>query len=153
MGDKVTLMLAGAGHEAVYYQMQPAFLTDERFSVATHATQWSAFEPNLQQMQPDLVIVQAEIAPGPDVLLPVLSRLQAWNGVAIVILPIALKDMEGIYRAASAVVRGVYIAPVSWVEVAQAGYSAVMTERARMTNTAPLQQALAASASNGGGSA
>lgn len=152
MGEKVTLMLAGAGHEAVYYQMQPSFLTDERFSVATHATQWSAFEPNLQQMQPDLVIVQAEIAPGPDVLLPVLSRLQAWNGVAIVILPIALKDMEGIYRAASAVVRGVYVAPVSWVEVAQAGYSAVVTERTRLTNTAPLQQALAASASMGGSS-
>ncbi len=145
MGDKVTLMLAGAGHEAVFYQMQPAFLSDERFSLATHATQWSLFEPNLQQMQPDLVIVGAEIAPGPDVLLPVLSRLQAWNGVAIVVLPTALKDLEGVFRAASAVVRGVYVAPVSWVEIAQAGYSAVMTERARLANTAPLQQPLAAS--------
>ena len=151
MGDKVTVMLAGAGHEAVYYQMQPTFLADDRFSVATHATQWSAFEPNLKQMQPDLVVVQAEIAPGPDVLLPVLSRLQAWNGVAIVILPVALKDLEGVYRAASAVVRGVYIAPVSWIEIAQAGYSSVVTERARLNNTAPLQQALAASAPMGAG--
>lgn len=151
MSDKVTLMLAGAGHEAVFYQMQPTFLSDTRFSLATHATQWSVFEPNLMQMQPDLVVVQAEIAPGPDVLLPVLSRLQAWCGVVIVILPIALKDLEGVYKAASSVVRGVFIAPVSWVEIAQAGYGAVMTERARLNTTAPLQQALAASAPMGAG--
>ena len=150
MSDKVTVMLAGAGHELVYYQMQPTFLSDERFSIATHATQWPAFEPALQQMQPDLVVVQAEIAPGPDALLPVLARLQAWNGSAIVILPPALRDLEGVYKAASAVVRGVYIAPVSWVEIAQAGFSAVMTERARLNNAAPLQQALSASAAIGG---
>ncbi len=151
MGDKVSLMLAGPGHDAVYYGMQPTFLSDQRFTVVTHATQWTMLETNLQQMQPDLVVVQAEIAPGPDELLPVLSRLQAWSGIAIVILPPILKDMEGLYRAASAVVRGVYISPVSWVEIAQAGYGAVMTERARMTATAPLQQALTASASMGTG--
>ena len=59
-------MLAGAGHEVVYYQMQPPMLADARFIVAGHATQWSMFESNLTNLNPDLVIVQADIAPDPE---------------------------------------------------------------------------------------
>jgi len=64
--NKVTVMLAGAGHEVVYYQMQPTLLSDPRFMIAGHAAQWSMFETNLNNLRPDLVIVQADIAPDPD---------------------------------------------------------------------------------------
>jgi len=40
------------------------------------------------------------------------------------------RDLRGTLEKAG-VVRGVYIAPVNWGEVAQSGYAAVMTERAR----------------------
>ena len=36
---KVSVMLAGAGHAVVFYQMQPPLLEDARFMVAGHATQ------------------------------------------------------------------------------------------------------------------
>ena len=35
--NKVSVLLAGAGHELVYYQMQPPLLSDARFIVAGHA--------------------------------------------------------------------------------------------------------------------
>jgi MinD-like ATPase involved in chromosome partitioning or flagellar assembly len=137
---KVTVMLAGPGHEAVFYQMQPPFLSDARFVISANATQWAIFEQSLTQMRPDLVVVQVEIAPGPDALIQVLAEIQVWHGVAILVLPAALRDLRGTFEKA-AVVRGVYIAPVNWGEIAQAGFAAAMTERARAAAAAPLQQA------------
>jgi len=138
--QKVSVMLAGPGHEAVFYQMQPPFLSDSRFVISANATQWGNFEQGLVQMRPDLIVVQAEIAPGPDALVQVLAEIQVWHGVAIVVLSPALRDLRGMFEKAP-VVRSVYIAPVNWGEVAQSGFAAVMTERARAAATAPLQQA------------
>jgi len=138
--QKVSVMLAGPGHEVVFYQMQPPFLSDARFVVSAHATQWSGFEQSLAQMRPDLVVIQAEIAPGPEALVQVLAEIQVWHGVAIVIVPPAIRDLRGVFEQAS-IIRGVYIAPVNWGEIAQAGYAAVMTERAKAAAAAPLQQA------------
>lgn len=138
--QKVTVMLAGPGHELVFYQMQPPFLSDARFVISTHATQWSSFEQNLSQMRPDLVVVQVEVAPGPEALVQVLAEIQVWRGVAILILPPAIRELRSQFENAT-IVRGVYIAPVNWGEVAQAGYAAVITERAKAAATAPMQQA------------
>jgi cellulose biosynthesis protein BcsQ len=138
--QKVSVMLAGPGHEAVFYQMQPPFLSDARFVISAHATQWASFESSLVQMRPDLVIVQAEISPGPEPLVQVLAEIQLWNGVAIVVLPPSIRDLRGVFEKPS-IVRGVYIAPVNWGEIAQSGYAAVMTERAKAAAAAPLQQA------------
>src|SRR3972149_2994063 len=66
--QKVSVMLAGPGHEAVFYQMQPPFLSDSRFVISANATQWTTFEQSLAQMRPDLVVVQVELAPGPEAL-------------------------------------------------------------------------------------
>ena len=141
IGDqKVSVMLAGPGHEAVFYQMQPPFLSDTRLVISANATQWANFEQNLAQMRPDLVVIQVEIAPGSDTLIQVLSQIQVWHGVAILVLPAPLRDLRGTLEKAS-VVRGVYNMPVNWGEIAQSGFAAVMTERARAAATAPLQQA------------
>ena len=137
---KVTVMLAGPGHEAVFYQMQPPFLSDTRFVISATATQWTTFEQSLVQMRPDLVVVQADISPGPEALIQALAEIQVWQGVAILVLPAAVRDLRGTFEKAT-VVRGVYIAPVNWGEIAQAGFAAAMTERARAAAAAPLQQA------------
>ncbi len=91
-------MLAGAGHEAVFYQMQPPFLSDARLVISAIATHWAAFEQSLAQMRPDLVVVQVEIAPGPEALIQVLAEMQVWHGVAILVLPPALRDLRGDIR-------------------------------------------------------
>ncbi|NMB69370.1 MAG: hypothetical protein GYA20_11485 [Chloroflexi bacterium] len=147
--QKVAVMLAGPGHEVVYYQMQPPMLADARFIIAGHATQWSMFETNLNNLKPALVVVQADIAPDPDALIHILSRISAWKGVAVVILPAAHRDFKGAFERVDTV-RGVYIAPVNWIEIFQAAYGSAITERARLSQTAPMQQTMTsfASASN-----
>ena len=139
--NKVTVMLAGAGHEAVYYQMQPPLLADQRFMISGHAAQWSMFEPNLNNLRPDLVIVQADIAPDPDALIHALQKISAWSGIAIVVLPLAHKDFQGAFGKVDTV-RGVFVAPVNWTEIVQAGYGAAMTARAKLNQTAPMQQSV-----------
>ena len=146
--NKVSILLAGAGHELVYYQMQPPLLADARFLVAGHATQWPALETNLNDLRPELLIVQTDIAPDPEAMKRLLQRLSAWNGVALVVLPLGQKDLRGAYEGLN-VVRGVFVAPVNWTEIAQAGYGAAMTARANLSQAAPMQQALAGPAVGG----
>ena len=124
--NKVSVLLAGAGHELVYYQMQPPLLSDARFIVAGHATQWQVLENNVNDLHPELLIVQTDIAPDPEAMKRLLQRLSARNGVAVVVLPLGQKDLRGAYEGLN-MVRGVFIAPVNWTEIAQAGYGAAMT--------------------------
>lgn len=149
--NKVTVVLAGAGHEVVYYQMQPPLLSDQRFMIAGHAAQWSMFETNLSNLRPDLVIVQADIAPDPDTLIKALQRISAWNGVAVVVLPLSQQQFQGALMQVDTV-RGVFVAPVNWTEIVQAGYGAAMTARAKLDQAAPMQQTVS-SYTPGGGSA
>jgi Flp pilus assembly CpaE family ATPase len=146
--NKVSVLLAGAGHELVYYQMQPPLLSDARFLVAGHATQWPALENNLNDLHPELLIVQTDIAPDPETMKRLLQRLSAWQGVAVVVLPLGQKDLRGAYEGLH-VVRGVFVAPVNWTEIAQAGYGAAMTARANLSQAAPMQQALGGAAVGG----
>ena len=140
--NKVSVLLAGAGHELVYYQMQPPLLSDARFIVAGHATQWQTLENNVNDLHPELLIVQTDIAPDPEALKRLLQRLSAWNGVAVIVLPLGQKDLRGAYEGLN-MVRGVFIAPVNWTEIAQAGYGAAMTARANLSQAAPMQSAVA----------
>ena len=137
--NKVTVMLAGAGHEVVYYQMQPPLLADQRFMISGHAAQWSMFETNLNNLRPDLVIVQTDIAPDPDTLIRALQKISAWSGIAIVVLPLAHKDFQGAFGKVDTV-RGVFVAPVNWTEIVQAAYGAAITARAKLNQAAPMQQ-------------
>lgn len=137
--NKITVMLAGAGHDVVYYQMQQPILADQRFMISGHAAQWSMFETNLNNLRPDLVIVQADIAPDPDTLIRTLQKISAWRGVAIVVLPLPQKDFQGAFAKIDTV-RGVFVAPVNWNEVIQAAYGAAMSARASLSQAAPMQQ-------------
>jgi len=85
--------------------------------ISGHAAQWSIFEANLNSLQPDLVIVQADIAPDPESLIHCLQKISAWQGVAIVVLPLVQKDYQGAFSKVDTV-RGVFVAPVlcGWME-------------------------------------
>lgn len=146
--NKVSVLLAGAGHELVYYQMQPPLLSDARFIVAGHATQWQVLETNLNDLHPELLIVQTDIAPDPEAMKRLLQRLSAWQGVAIVVLPLAHRDLRGAYESLNTV-RGVFVAPVNWTEIGQAAYGAAMTARANLSQAAPMQQAVTGPAIGG----
>jgi len=146
--DKVTVMLAGAGHDVVYYQMQQPILADQRFMISGHAAQWSMFETNLNNLRPDLVLVQTDIAPDPESLIHCLQKISAWQGVAIVVLPLVQKEYQGAFSKVDTV-RGVFVAPVNWNEIIQAAYGAAMTARASLNQAAPMQQGLSGYATSG----
>src|SRR4030066_555091 len=93
-GLKVALLLAGSGNEEVFRQMQAPFLADARFSISSIATQWAILEQNLVQMRPALVVLQVDIAPGTEVLIQRLAEMQVWQGVALLVLPQALRDLR-----------------------------------------------------------
>lgn len=138
---KILTMLAGMEAELVFYQMQPAFLADARFSVAAIATNWTDFEKNVNQLRPHLLVVQAEIAPSPEALVALLGRVQVWEGLALVLLSSAHRELRGVFEKIS-VCRGVFLLPLNWGELVQAGYNAVTTERARKVAQLPLQNAV-----------
>jgi MinD-like ATPase involved in chromosome partitioning or flagellar assembly len=137
MNERFTVLLAGPGHETVIYQMQPAFLSDPRFTIAGYAQSWESLQSTLTQLKPDILVIQADVAPGPDALKPLLAGMQAWNGVATVILPNQQAMFKGVYESMNAVVRGTFVAPVSWTDIANLAYGYAMTARAQVVNASP----------------
>lgn len=148
MTDRFTVLLAGPGHETVIYQMQPAFLSDPRFTIAGYAQSWESLQGTLTQLKPDILVIQADVAPGPDALKPFIAGMQAWNGIATVILPNQQAMFKGVYESMNAVVRGTFVAPVSWTDIANLAYGYAMTARAQVVSASPaltVQHALSTS--------
>ena len=127
---KIQLMLAGPGSELVIYQMSPVFTADARFNVIGMVPQWGDLETRLVELKPELLIVQADIAPGPEALLKPLARMLAWGGLVILVLPPNQRELAGVYDKADNL-RGLFYLPPTWGEIAQAAYAAAMTERAK----------------------
>ena len=138
---KVLTMLAGAGSDIVIYQMQPAFIPDAHFSIQSTVTMWADFERNLEQFKPDLLVVQAEIAPNPESLIAALARMQVWKGVCLILLQSGNSNAKAKLEKVGTC-RGVYVMPLNWGELVQAGYSAVTTERAKSISSEPMQAAM-----------
>jgi len=137
---KVGVMLAGPGGDVVLNSMQPPFLLDARFAVRALATSFEELQVKLLQMRPEVLVIQADVAPGPDPLIEVLSRMQVWNGVAIAILCPAWREFRGALEKVASTGR-VFLDPVNWAEMAHAAYDAAINQRARLAAAAPLQQA------------
>jgi len=149
MSERFTVLLAGPGHEAVIYQMQPAFLSDQRYTIAGYAQSWENLKDVLPQLKPDLLVIQADVAPGPDALKPVLAGMQAWNGIATVVLPAQQAVFKGVYESSRPSCAATYVAPVSWTTL-QPGIQCAMTARAQVATAAPVMVAQASSSSTGG---
>ena len=137
---KVGVMLAGPGGDIVLNSMQPPFLLDARFAVRAVATSFEELQVKLLQMRPEVLVIQADMAPGPDPLIEILSKMQVWSGVAIVILCPAWREFLGALEKVATTGK-VFLDPVNWAEMAHAAYDAAITQRARLAAAAPLQQA------------
>ena len=144
--EKISVLLAGPGHELVFYQMQPPFLSNPQLMVAGHATTWEALQSSLASVKPEVLVVHASIAPGADPLLKLLASLQAWNGSAIVILPEALSTYQGAFTNLSGVVAGVFVMPVNWAEIPGRAFSAGETAHYRLAQISAGPQLSTASA-------
>jgi hypothetical protein len=75
MNERFTVLLAGPGHETVIYQMQPAFLSDSRFTIAGCVQSWESLQGTLTQLKPDILVIQTDVVAGPDALKPLLAGM------------------------------------------------------------------------------
>ncbi len=136
MNRRISIGIAGPDMQ----QMASTFGTagtDERFTLAFMQNNWSYLADQIKGNEPDLLIVYADIAPKPDALRDLLSRLT--QAVVVVLLPPAWGQIQGMLEQIHTV-RRVFILPTSPVEVLNVGFSAVQTEYAKRQSAAPLQQ-------------
>jgi len=110
--------------------------TDERFTLSMLQSGWKPLVETLQTDEPDLLVLYADIAPSPDSLRDLLSRLK--KAVAVVLLPPAWASVQGVIEQVHTV-RRVYLLPANPAEVLKLGYSAVETEHAKAQSISPLQ--------------
>ena len=112
---------------------------DERFTLSMMQNSWEQLERTLKEGEPDLLIVYADVAPGPDALKESLSHLV--NCVVLVLLPVGWADLQGSLEQVDPV-RGVYVLPAAPAEVLKRGYNAVQTERSKRRSISPLGELL-----------
>ncbi|MBU0973923.1 MAG: AAA family ATPase [Proteobacteria bacterium] len=140
--EKIVPIILAAPHKNLYEKLHPAFIVDSRYSIQTIIQNWSDFENNLVQYRPELVVVQADLAPTADALIGALARMVNWNGIAIIVLTPTHQNLAKTFEKISCV-RGVYIDTLNnWGDLAQSGYFAVSTERAKGISKDALQSDL-----------
>ena len=149
MSDSLfNIFLCGSDMSGVIMkQMHPAFFSDNsRFAISSMTATWSDVARDVPNHRPDVLVIEASIAPSPDALRSYLTQLT--GTIAILVLPQAWSNMEGQFSSIAAV-RGVFIAPVNWIAVANATYSACVTEKSNTLNASPMLSAAQASRSSG----
>jgi cellulose biosynthesis protein BcsQ len=120
-------------------QMHPAFFADNsRFAISSMTATWSDVARDVPNHRPDVLVIEAGIAPSPDALRSYLTQLT--GTIAVLVLPAAWANMEGQFSSIAAV-RGVFVAPVNWAAVANATYSACVTEKQNLMNASPMLSA------------
>jgi cellulose biosynthesis protein BcsQ len=110
---------------------------DTQMSLSLMQSNWELFQKSLDEGEPDLLIIYADVAPGVDALAEELAKLK--TAVAIVLLPTGWADLQGAVEKVDTV-RGVYVQPAAPAEVLKRGFNAVQTERAKRQAISPLGQ-------------
>lgn len=144
--EKISVLLAGTGHDLVFYRIQPPFLTDTRLMITGHATNWDLLQTSLVTVKPEVLVVHGSIAPGVDPLIKLLSNMQAWNGVAVVLLPESMAHARGVFENLSGIVGGVFLSPLNWAELPNHVFTAGSTARARVAQVSVAPQTAPAAA-------
>ncbi len=142
MAEKYPVGLAGPDLNRISAEYTHLISTHERFALMTLSTSWRAFEDVTKENEPALLIVFADLAPSPDALKDVLSKLK--KAVVVLLLPTHWVQYQGVFEPLSQV-RKIFIQPAAPKAVLASGLTAVETEIARNHSASPLQ-------SNTGGS-
>lgn len=114
--------------------MYPAYQDTVRFQVVSMGTRWEDVLSQVASIRPETLVIDATLAPDAESLRAYLSQLV--GTIVILILPNVWLQFKGAFENLQSV-RGVYLAPVNWPEIAKATYSAVVTERTRFTAVSP----------------
>ena len=114
--------------------MYPAYQDNVRFQVVSMGNRWEDVVTQVGSIRPEILVMEATLAPDPESLRAYLSQLV--GTIVILVLPNVWLQFKGAFENLQSV-RGVYLAPVNWAEIAKATYSAVVTERTRFAAVSP----------------
>ncbi len=132
----VSVFLAGADMPGVVSRLMfPAFNDPARFQILSMAADWGDVQRDVSRYRPDVLVVDAGLAPDPDALRDYLTQLG--STIAVVVLPPAWADRQGQFESIRTTVRGVFIGPPNWAAVANATHTAAITERTRTAVASP----------------
>lgn len=132
----VSVFLAGADMPGVESRLMfPAYNDPARFQIVSMAADWGDVQRDVGRYRPDVLVLEAALAPDPEALREYLAQLV--STIAIVVLPPAWADRQGQFESIRTSVRGVFLGPANWAAVASATHTAGVTERTRQATTSP----------------
>lgn len=127
MPDKILLGLAGNNVGDLTSHFSIPLQSDPRFSLVVISTTSAALIENSRTGEPQVLIVYADIFPGPEEAARFLGSLK--SALAIVLLPTAWATIEGQFSQIERV-RKTFVAPFIPGEVQNAAYAIMQTENA-----------------------
>ena len=139
MTKPIAVFLASPNMPRLMAALYPTFHgASAKFQVISFCDRWANFAADMEQYQPEVVVIEADIAPDPQTLRDALMRLPG-GMLAVVVLPATpgWPEARGMFEAVLTSVRGVFIAPVNWAQIASAAYTAGVTERTRTLAITP----------------
>ena len=136
MTEKYPIGIAGPDLNQISRDYTHLVATHERFALAMIANSWRAFQDNMHETEPVLLIVFADIAPSPDALKEVLATLK--RAIVILLLPSHWAQFQGVFEQLDKV-RKVFLLPAAPKEVLAYGLTLIETEIARTRAVSPLQ--------------
>lgn len=132
----VSVFLAGADMPGVVSRLMfPAFNDPARFQILSMAADWSDIQRDVSRYRPDVLVLDAAVAPDPETLRDYLTQLV--GTISLVVLPPAWAERQGQFESLRTTVRGVFIGPPNWAAVANATHTAAITERTRTVAASP----------------
>ncbi len=132
---KILIGLAGSDLNIMQREFGHLLTDDARFSLSIIAKGLENLTMSLAQGEPDLLIVYADAAPGPEELGGVLGNLK--HAIAFVLLPVNWAATQG-YFEKLAPVKKVYLLPAIPGDILRDAESAVRTAQAISSSTTPL---------------
>ncbi len=139
------VILAGPGATVVNVGLLPPFQRPEfkeQLAICGICTEIGGLEAMLQDLQPDVLVVDAMIAARPKNLLDILAKLDKFPGVAIIIVPEAYARFKDLYTdsAYANVVRRVLL-PADGAGLAELAQITLDVARQARSNGSPRAQA------------
>jgi arsenite-transporting ATPase len=127
MTEKILLGLAGPNVGDLTSHFSIPLQSDPRFSLVVISTTSAALLENSRTGEPQVLIMYADLFPGPEQAAHFLAGLK--NALAIVLLPTAWATIEGQFTQIERV-RKTFVAPFIPSEVQNAAFSILQTEQA-----------------------
>jgi MinD-like ATPase involved in chromosome partitioning or flagellar assembly len=135
MTERIPIGIAGPDLPQISREYTALVAGDSRFVLAQLSSSWRSFQDTLQESEPSLLLIYADIAPSPDVLAQVLSGLK--RAIAVILLPSQYAQAQGAFEKIHSV-RRVFVLPAAPGEVLNFCFSAVETQNAVNHSISPL---------------